>query len=313
MTVRDWLELLIVPLALAVIGFSFTVQQNARQQRIEDARTQAQQELERQHTQNTTLQAYLSQMTNLLLERNLRESEEGSEVRKLAQARTLAVLRAINTGRKTEVMSFLVDVGLVQRIEGRDPLIELDGTDLGGVKLGDPSPTVVDVKADLSGADLGLADLRKAYLLNVNLADANLSGANLSGADLRFATLSDATLHEVDLSGANLTGAHLSGADLDPPGSRANLAEAILVGADLKDANLQQAILSDANLQQATLSDANLSGAILRRAKLSGVTLKGAVLDEANLSDAVGVTKEELEQKAGSLEGAIMPDGSKHD
>jgi hypothetical protein len=41
--------------------------------------------------------------------------------------------------------------------------------------------------------------------------------------------------------------------------------------------------------------------------------LKGAVLDEANLSDVEGVTKEELGQKAGSLEGATMPDGSKHD
>ena len=38
-----------------------------------------------------------------------------------------------------------------------------------------------------------------------------------------------------------------------------------------------------------------------------------AILDGANLSDAVGVTKEDLEQQASSLEDAIMPDGSKHD
>jgi hypothetical protein len=38
MTLRNWLELLVVPLALVVIGFLFSVQQDARQQRIEDQR-----------------------------------------------------------------------------------------------------------------------------------------------------------------------------------------------------------------------------------------------------------------------------------
>ena len=41
MTVRDWLEPLIVPFALAVIGFWFTMQQDARQQAIEAQRAQA--------------------------------------------------------------------------------------------------------------------------------------------------------------------------------------------------------------------------------------------------------------------------------
>jgi uncharacterized protein YjbI with pentapeptide repeats len=307
MTVRNWLELLIVPLALAVIGFWFAMQQNARQQAIEDQRAKAERKLERERTQNAELQAYLDQMTNLLLERNLRESEADSEVRLLAQARTLTVLRAIDTGGKTEVMRFLVDVDLVQRIEGRDPLIELDGTDIEGVKLGDPTPYLVDAGANLRGADLGRADLREAYLLGVNLADAHLNGANLSDADLRSVNLSDADLRSVNLSRANLSGANLSGAVLGPPGIRANLEEAILVTADLSDADLRYIDLSDANLHRTILSDADLSGA-----KLSGANLKGAILDEANLSDAEGVTKEELEQQAGSLEDAIMPDGSQH-
>jgi hypothetical protein len=44
MTVRDWLQLLIVPLVLAGIGFWFTMQQDARQQRIEDQRAQSERE-----------------------------------------------------------------------------------------------------------------------------------------------------------------------------------------------------------------------------------------------------------------------------
>ncbi len=45
MTIRDWLQLLIVPFALVVIGFLFTMQQDARQQKIEDRRAQQAQEI----------------------------------------------------------------------------------------------------------------------------------------------------------------------------------------------------------------------------------------------------------------------------
>src|SRR5215216_2221399 len=76
MTVRDWLQLLIVPLALVVIGFLFTMQQDARQQQIEDQRAQQAQKIENQRAeaeralavqraQDEALQAYLDQMGNL--------------------------------------------------------------------------------------------------------------------------------------------------------------------------------------------------------------------------------------------------------
>jgi hypothetical protein len=51
MTVRDWLQLLVVPLALVVIGFLFTMQQDARQQEIENQRAQQAQNIEKQRAQ----------------------------------------------------------------------------------------------------------------------------------------------------------------------------------------------------------------------------------------------------------------------
>jgi cell division protein FtsB len=55
MTVRNWLELLIVPQALAAVGFWFTAQQDARQQRIENQRAQAERELAEQRAQDEAL------------------------------------------------------------------------------------------------------------------------------------------------------------------------------------------------------------------------------------------------------------------
>jgi uncharacterized protein YjbI with pentapeptide repeats len=55
------------------------------------------------------------------------------------------------------------------------------------------------------------------------------------------------------------------------------------------------------------LVETDLSGT-----NLSGADLSGADLSGADLSGAAGITNEELEQQSKSLEGAIMPDGSKH-
>ena len=58
-TVWDWLQLLIVPLVLAIITLAFTWQQDARQQRIENQRAESDRGLEEQRAQQDTLQSYL--------------------------------------------------------------------------------------------------------------------------------------------------------------------------------------------------------------------------------------------------------------
>ena len=129
---------------------------------------------------------------------------------------------------------------------------------------------------DLTGADLSRAHLSRADLSGANLSHANLSRANLSRADLSEAILSEAILSRTNLSGTNLS------------------------EADLMRANLRGADLIGANLNEADLSGAFLIGAILTRANLSG----------ANLSRAL-VTPEQVTPTT-SLQGTIMPDGSKH-
>jgi hypothetical protein len=107
MTVRDWLELLIVPLVLVVISFLFTVQQDQRQQRTENQRAAAERELALQRAQDEALQAYLDQMSTLMLERDLRHAEVGDEMQTVARARTLAALGRLDPSRKTALMQFI--------------------------------------------------------------------------------------------------------------------------------------------------------------------------------------------------------------
>ena len=90
-TLWDWLQLLIVPVALSLITVGFALWQDTRQQSIENKRAEAERKLAEQRAQDEALQAYLDQMNGLLLERDLRASEVDSEVRTLARARTLTV------------------------------------------------------------------------------------------------------------------------------------------------------------------------------------------------------------------------------
>ena len=194
-----------------------------QQQKLENQRAEAERELAAQRAQDETLQAYLDQMSNLLMEKSLRDSAEDSEVRTLARVRTLTALETLDPSRKTAVVQFLVEDGLVQRVYGRDPIIGLSGADLRGVALRG---------ADLRGADLSEADLRGA----------NLRGANLRGANLRNADLSEANLYHANLSEANVSEANLSGADLS-------------VAFDITNEELEQ---QAASLEEATMPDGSI-------------------------------------------------------
>src|SRR5215213_9154779 len=100
MTVRDWLQLLIVPFALVLISFLFTVQQDRRQLQTENQRAEADRELAQQRAQDEALQAYLDQMSQLMLDRKLLEAEQGDPVYTLAQARTSTVMVRLDAERR---------------------------------------------------------------------------------------------------------------------------------------------------------------------------------------------------------------------
>ena len=98
-----------------------------------------------------------------------------------------------------------------------------------------------------------------------------------SGADLRNADLSGANLRNADLRNADLLGANLRNADLrNADLLGANLRNADLLGVDLRNANLRNANLRNANLRNADLLGVDLSGANLRCADLRNADLSGA-------------------------------------
>ncbi len=252
-TLWDWLDLIIVPLILAVSLFCLTQQEERRerfQEKQDRERDEIKQQQEAESQQDNQRQAsllnYFDKMSELILDKQLGEKADDGETEVnpkaaiIARVLTLAVLRELNPSRVETVFRFISDADLVGIISFKD-------------------------------GDLRMVDWTGINLLRANLIKANLRGAKLRGADLRAAKLQE----------ANLRGANLREADL----IIANLSRAKLDNANLRKANLSKANLSRADLNNADLSNADLSAAInwTREQLQLARSLEGATMPDGRL------------------------------
>ena len=235
-TLWDWLQLLIIPLVLAIGGYLFNLTVSRNEQKSTQLRDQTEREIASDNQREAALQTYIDRMSELLLDKKLRESAENDEVRNIARVRTLTILSSLDDVRKRNVLQFLHESGLIQK--GKY-IIDLNGADLREADLGGAAP-LSSVGLDLS--HLEGADLHEAHLRGADLRGADLGRANLEGAQLGLAHLEGAWLRSANLRGADLEGAFLDKAHL----RKADLTEAKVTMAQLDKADsLQGAIMPD--------------------------------------------------------------------
>lgn len=302
-TLWDWMGLLLVPLVLAIGGSIINLSLRRTEREIAD-----------QQTQEAALEKYLDKMAELLLEQELREAVPGSQVRDVARARTLSLLRRLDGRRKATVLQFLYEANLIRKDKA---VVELQGADLNQTIL---------LGLDLRRAELAEIDLSEASLSWVHLLEApplrvpslhvdhkwwlaNLSQANLSRSYAYRADLHESYLHGANLMDADLRGADLQHADL----SQADLTNARLQGADLRGANLGGAVLAGAELSDERRGlDRALSLPVSLLWRLAGLrveqapsNLEGADLSGADLTGA-RVSERQL-ARAKSLKAAVLP------
>lgn len=180
----DWMELLIIPMVLALGAWWLRGEERKSEQR-------AALELDRRKL----LETYFDRMQDLFLEHGLLKANSKDEIREIARARTLHVLRSLDGERKGQVVRFLVDSGaLAKKINGEE----------------------YKSAVRLSYADLSNAKLENAHLEGVNLWCANLENANLTNAHLVYANLPYAFMKGTILDDADLSGAILNKTIVEP-------------------------------------------------------------------------------------------------
>ncbi|MEL7591659.1 MAG: pentapeptide repeat-containing protein [Anaerolineaceae bacterium] len=198
-TLWDWMELALIPVALALIAYRFNEANRRRESRRAETQRQLEDKRIHDHQEEEALQAYIDRMQELLLEKDLLKASEDSAVSLVAYTLTQVTLKRLSPERKVAVLGFLVTSQLVQQHDGKSHVLSLAGADLEGI-----------------GAPLGLAflDLVGADLQGANLQNVMFDVPNLQDADLRMATFERAHLVKADLRGANLETAVLAGANL---------------------------------------------------------------------------------------------------
>ncbi len=246
----DRLQLLIIPVVLAVGALLFNL-----------ATTRTEQKIASDKQREDLLQAYLDRMSELLLKDKLRSSAVDAEVRNVARVRTITILIQLDVRRVGYVFAFLREAGLISNQPNKS-IVNLSRADLSKVNWS---------QATLKEADLNGANLKEADLSGANLGDTYLGWAHLEGADLKGAFLSEANLSNATLRETNLSYAYLYKADFSH--------------AYLKEADLSKAYLEGANFSNATISQANLTGArgiTIEELEKQAKSLAGAIMPDGS-------------------------------
>jgi len=217
----DWLQLLIVPLMLALGAFYLNSAADFRDYQI--AQERKQQEI---------LTDYFSKMQGLIVETKKSKQTPGSkesnseerlltEFRPTAQALTLSVLEQLDGERKGKVITYLAESQLITVDNNKpypQPEINLYGANLKGMVLNDvdqvetvdkkPLGVVID-KADITNSNIKNVKLFEgSQLRESDFSEANLTDVYFTGADMQGAKFIKSQMTNVDLSNTNLTSAN---------------------------------------------------------------------------------------------------------
>jgi hypothetical protein len=190
-TLWDWMQLLVIPIALAIAGLSYNLVRDRTDRRIAHDELQA-----------DVLQEYINKLSELLLDKDL---DSNPNAQYAAWMRTLAVLNRLDTVHRQSLVQFWYGSGF-NNINIGQSLLELSYANLSQIDLsGADLNRIVLIGANLSGSDLGRANLSEADLSDTDLTGANLQGAKLFKANLQGSDLSEADLRKADLSEAKVT------------------------------------------------------------------------------------------------------------
>jgi len=207
----DWLQLLIVPLMLALGAFYLNSAADFRDSQI--AQERKQQEI---------LTDYFSKMQGLIVETKKSKQTPGSkesnseerlllEFRPTAKALTLSVLEQLDGKRKGKVITYLAESQLITVDNNKlysQPEINLYGANLAGMVLNDVDQVETVNKRRLGVAITG-ADMTDSTIKNVRL----FVGSQLRESKFIQANLTDVYFTNADMQGVQFIKSQMTGVD----------------------------------------------------------------------------------------------------
>jgi uncharacterized protein YjbI with pentapeptide repeats len=238
-TLWDWLQLLIIPLMLA-LG-AFYLNSASESSRVQE---QIKQEI---------LTDYFSKMQDLIVETKKVKETSGykeshpkdqevmllPEFSSTAQALTLSVLEQLDGKRKGKVITYLAESQLItitvdNNKPSTQPEIKLDGANLDDIELGN------------NGQRNSLNENEMTIINQIQIKNANMKRANLSGLRSRYSGLNGSNLENATLENVDFTGSIM--VDL-------RFINGQITDVDFTDVKLGKTIFDNVKLENITISD----------------------------------------------------------
>jgi uncharacterized protein YjbI with pentapeptide repeats len=325
-TLWDWLQLLLVPIILAFGGFWLSRTENRYSLELQERREEEIREIEDKRAKESVLQSYLDQMTKLLLEHKLVETDEQAIVRKIARAWTISAFESLDGKGRSIVFRFLYESGLLTYSHNSGPILEMNGVSLS---------EMFTYMNNFSNINLRRSQITDSYLAEINMSKSVLTDMLFSDTRLEMCDFEDSDFTDSDLGGnliiecnfrstrlfkAFMTDTSIRSSDFEGAilteltAPRITVNETNMKGVNFHKADIEDGSFIETNLESTDFSQSkairvNFSGSNLKLAIFKGADVQGAVFYNAILDGAdfrfSNISPDQLKQMK-SYNGALF-------
>lgn len=198
-TLWDWLELVIVPVAIAFVVFIYTQFEKKKNKRVED-----------ENYNSNLLESFFKTITELLLKDDLKGDLNKKRI-SIARSRIIMIFGQLDGQRKGQVLQFLYESDLIDK----EPMFHLRGANISDAVLDRIVLKNAEIKsANFENTTIQNSNLNEIDLTGCNFKNANLSNSLVDNANFSYTDLSESVLQNLDLSTVDFEGAILTNANL---------------------------------------------------------------------------------------------------
>lgn len=194
-TLWDWLDLLIVPISIGIVGWIY-----------KDYENQKEESRQKENNYTDLFNNYLKNISELILKEGLLESNEYAM--NLARSLTIVALENLDGERKGQILQFLKESNVLQNINLLGA--NFRNCDLEGIVL----KNQIFKGIDFSHSNLTNSFLDGTEFIACNLSSANFSYSSLLNVNFEYSILKNSIIRNTDLKSVNFFGVELGNADL---------------------------------------------------------------------------------------------------
>lgn len=232
----DWLELLIIPLAIALIGIYFTRTERETEREFNHSKLHTEINIAKDKSDELKFMDFQDKISNLVIDHKINDLDSLIPVvSTIARARIFTLSHTIDARFKGNLILFIYELGLILK---DNPVVNLDDVHLANTHL---------FWKNLDEIDLSRALMVESDITSTSFDNAKFKVTIAADSDFRFCSFVDADLSHALLTNCNFV--------------EANFTNAVFNNSLLYDSKFDDAILDKADLSKAHISEAQLANA----------------------------------------------------